>query len=154
MREIKFRGKQLGSGEWVYGHFIKTKNHKDNCYISQGDPYNDMGMMQGFVNVDPETVGQSTGLKDNNGKEIYEGDIIVTEAYPFFDNQQPNYRGVVEWIYSQWQVVLHCVNVAKAGISEGINQGLNDIGLDEGERFNDVLVIGNVHENPELLEEK
>jgi hypothetical protein len=44
--------------------------------------------------------------------------------------------------------------VAKAGISEGINQGLNDIGLDEGERFNDVLVIGNVHENPELLEEK
>lgn len=61
---------------------------------------------------------------------------------------------MVEWIYSQWQVVLHCVNVAKAGISEGINQGLNDIGLDEGERFNDVLVIGNIYENPELLEGK
>lgn len=47
-----------------------------------------------------------------------DGDVVTIEAM-----LRPNYRGVVEWIYSQWQVVLHCVNAAKGGISDGMNQG-------------------------------
>ena len=114
---------------------------------------------------------QSTGLKDKNGKLIYEGDIIVIpNQYPFYDYKNKedmkqdlnftegeikgesilNYIGIVEWIYSQWQYVYHCVNPKKRGISEGVNQGLNDFGFDET-RNTCYEVIGNIYENPELL---
>lgn len=114
---------------------------------------------------------QSTGLKDKNGKLIYEGDIIVIpNQYPFYDYKNKedmkqdlnftegeikgesilNYIGIVEWIYSQWQYVYHCVNPKKRGISEGGNQGLNDFGFDET-RNTCYEVIGNIYENPELL---
>ena len=116
---------------------------------------------------------QSTGLKDKNGKLIYEGDIIVIpNQYPFYDYKNKedikqdldstegeikgesilNYIGIVEWIYSQWQYVYHCVNPKKQGISEGVNQGLNNFGFDET-RNTCYEVIGNIYENPELLDE-
>lgn len=115
---------------------------------------------------------QCTGLKDHNNNLIYEGDIIVIpNQYPFYDYKNKedmkqdlnstegeikgesilNYIGIVEWIYSQWQYVYHCVNPKKLGISEGINQGLNDFGFDETENTC-YEVIGNIYENPELLE--
>lgn len=115
---------------------------------------------------------QCTGLKDKNAKLIYEGDIIVIpNQYPFYDykNEEDmkqdlnstegeikgesvlNYIGIVEWIYSQWQYVYHCVNPNKRGISEGINRGLNYFGFDEPENTC-YEVIGNIYENPELLE--
>lgn len=116
---------------------------------------------------------QCTGLKDKNGKLIYEGDIIViSNQYPFYDYKNKedmkqdlnstegeikgesilNYIGIVEWIYSQWQYVYHCVNPKKQGISEGVNQGLNDSGFDET-RNTCYEVIGNIYENPELLKD-
>lgn len=95
-------------------------------------------------------ITQFTGLHDKNGKEIYEGDIVVKDGYKWFDEGRPNYRGVVEWIYSQWQVVAYCINNEKRGISTGINEGLNDKGFEEG-TLSEWEVIGNVHENPELL---
>lgn len=115
---------------------------------------------------------QCTGLKDKNGKLIYEGDIIVIpNQYPFYDYKNKedmkqdlnstkgeikgesilNYIGIVEWIYSQWQYVYHCVNPKKRGISEGVNQGLNDFGFDETKNTC-YEIIGNIYENPELLE--
>lgn len=94
---------------------------------------------------------QFTGLKDKHGIEIFQGDIVTCDAYPFIDEGKQNYVGTVEWIYSQWQVVLHCVNPAKAGISDGMNQGLNETGLEEGEQFHDLTVIGNIHENADLV---
>lgn len=96
---------------------------------------------------------QYTGLKDRNGKEIYEGDIVVKSGYMWFDGGHPNYRGTVEWIYSQWQVVAHCVNSEKSGISDGTNEGLNEEGFEEGKK-SDWEVIGNIYQNPELLEAK
>ncbi len=126
-----------------------------------------------FVKEEDLKIMQCTGLKDKNGKLIYEGDIIVIpNQYPFYDYKNKedmkqslnstkgeikgesvlNYIGIVEWIYSQWQYVYHCVNPNKQGISEGINQGLNDFGFDETENTC-YEVIGNIYENPELLKD-
>lgn len=89
---------------------------------------------------------QYTGLKDRNGKEIYEGDILTSEMYPFQDEGKHNYHGVIEWIEEEasFYMTKRLANKEKRGISDGISQPIEQI-----EEFE---VIGNIYSNPELVE--
>ena len=109
---------------------------------------------KGFVPVPPERseevhLMQFTGLLDKNGKEIYEGDIIVVRRYPFFalnspkKDDKPNYVGSVEWFDEDccWSYAMWCVNPELAGVAVGDS-------LHKDEKYE---VIGNIYETPDLL---
>ena len=106
---------------------------QDNLYIYYEDTF-------------PYIIMQSTGLKDKNGVEIFEGDILTTEQYPYQVEGEYNYHGVVEWDKESagYIVVKYVVNPLISGISNGM--------ADRFEEVDGFEVIGNIYKNPELLE--
>ena len=93
MREIKFRGKRIDNGEWVFGYFTTVD---DKAFIQEQNPMRYPPDDEVVI----ETIGQYTGLHDKNGVEIYEGDEVVDErgnkAYIAFLPQEMGYVLVFE----------------------------------------------------------
>lgn len=129
MREILFRGKQLDNGEWVYGYYV----HIGPVSCQRAYIIPEYASAIYVKEVDPSTVDQYTGLKDKNGKRIFEGDILGTRYYYFSpDNVAVE---VVKWFCNSWV------------LQEGDHPPTM---LEEDEIMPYSEVIGNVHDNKGL----
>ena len=139
MRQIKFRGKSLRDGEWFYGNLF-DRDTKGNTHITT--------LERGCLVIDPETVGQFTGLTDEFNREVYEGDIIMLDGSPemgarvvVFYEESFNIATRKEYYYLQ----------------QGAHPYLNDYAhmdcLNTWSNSGLVRVVGNIYDNPELLED-
>lgn len=137
-REIKFRGKRLDNGEWVYGSLLISGPQEKSLEPLH---YFVCPLDNGYYRVIPETVGQYTGLKDKNGTEIYEGDIVNCEK-----RGAAFYRSVV--VYNSI-MGRHDVNAMDCMFPMTLDCCEDDISING----NDYDVIGNIYENLELLKE-
>ncbi|EAF4548972.1 hypothetical protein CYH00_14065 [Listeria monocytogenes serotype 1/2a] len=133
MRGIEFRGKIVGAEGFVYGKLLAPLA-SGNAYIAY-----DVNEVRSFVyisrseKVDPETVGQYTGLKDKYGKKIFEGDIVDISVYDRLD--WSSIKGKVVFLNGAWLV-----------------EDVGHFAITLQSETNEIEIIGNVHENLGLWE--
>ena len=161
MRE--YRGKWIDTGEWVNGWFLRQPNFDSkNCGYLIADL-----ATQAWLPVDPKTIGQLIGRCDENGKEIYEGDIVKKcVEIKIYDNNWKKWNSykktdvifTVEYTndakIAHWMGNVAMYRLANPVILEFPNDSsyrydnLNDYYF----RANEIEVIGNIHDNPELID--
>ena len=140
MREIEFRGKEEVTKEWVYGDLIsnlwcnaKTGKPDTSIIPMDSDITEGYEIQEYIVDVIPETVGQFTGLNDKNGKKIFEGDILSS---------------------SEWSCLCEVIwngggfTIKQGETTQNLKTNLEDY---YGNEF-EAEIVGNIHDNPELLE--
>lgn len=143
MREIKFRGRRLDDMAWAHGDLHKEYRGEAFIMTYEGKSIlsiDDIDNLFYNVSVDPMTIGQFTGLKDKHCKEIYEGDIIkwrpITGADQFF-------KGIVRWCKVFACFAIYSINYRDFPYEMDWVKVLQ----------NGLEVIGNIYDNPELLED-
>lgn len=142
MREILFRGKRVDNGEWVFGSYAFEPRRKG----AFGQIISDLDHERHYIvskknyeywEIIPETVGQFTGMYDRNGKKIFEGDIVKT----YFESYTHSWEevGVVTEFCGAYGIESADGKRFRAFINESVYTRSHE-------------VIGNIHDNPELLE--
>ena len=142
MRTIKFRGRcakdSRYAGEWVYGACVQCEKSDDVLIVAA---INDRCSCS--YHVEPDSVGQFTGLHDKNGEEIYEGDILQWGLHGL--EKEAKIKQVVEFRFGAFGYVCDSIDTFVSYIG---NTNFNFWAKGTDERFE---VIGNIHDNPELL---
>lgn len=145
MREILFRAKRIGDGEWVEGYYaMMGKGNLIRHYIVQNcaltglfeDPEDNMYFND--VEIDPETIGQYTGKTDEGGKKIFEGDIVGFIDLYSTESGYSESSCLGEVIWSKEECCFHVTNRLSA---------------ESWEVLDECKVVGNVFDNKELLYE-
>ena len=125
MRDILFRGKRLDNGAWVYGSLLQVEC-EDGSIVTAIFDRKDSG---GDAEVHPSTVGQYTGLTDKNGERIFEGDVLTVDGEDGFFG--------LEFQEDTARFVMYGDSIV--------------VDFDNFWSY-EVEVMGNIHDNPELLE--
>lgn len=129
MREILFRGKSRKTGEWIYGYLVDSIEYETErpvvAIVESDSLLFPMSRMVGYTEVDPDTVGQYIGMSDLYGSKIFEGDILESPVKVFNKLHGNGTRLVITEIRN-------CRNVVWCA--------------------QDFSIVGNIHDNPELLE--
>ena len=143
MRQIKFRGRGIAGdhkGEWGYGDL----SHGRTITIWLEEKHYGHGF-----EVDPATVGQYTGLTDKDGREIYEGDIVECVSWNEYFSS-PETGGVMEPFRRRMTVEFRNGGFKMVEpMPEPMKDNVWDI-IYNG----DIMVVGNIHDNPELMDKK
>lgn len=144
-REIRFRGKRIDNKEWAYGDLLQY-NDGSVCIGVRSKTFTDDGYQNveysNVYYVDEYTIGQFTGLYDKNGKEIYEGDIVRFYFMTFKTGtselfQTSNFLGEIKTNkYNQYMI-----------LSNGL-----EIHIENAIKYGEI--IGNIHDDPELLKQQ
>jgi uncharacterized phage protein (TIGR01671 family) len=131
MREIKFRGKRIDNGEWVYGNYV---NDNQGHFITVP-----LKIAHHLVAVNPDTVGQFVGLHDMMGEEIYEGDIV-------------RYNGNCISVIIFGNIGYDSARNGLTGFGYGshYDEEYDFIELHYGDDPHEIEVIGNIHEQTEM----
>lgn len=160
MRTIKFRGKRFDNGEWVVGDLLHiaggcliyfgSNTDTSEPDIEKSNPIAVEFFKDEIAVVDPDTVGQFTGLYDKNGKDIYEGDILKGRTNKWKMESKPapyDFIGYVRW-EGQCDVGLQWVLTTLDSVgSAPLNWYVNCVAID----YSTGVIIGNIHDNPELI---
>ena len=137
MRQIKFRAQDIASNKWLYGDL---RHHKDDvCIFEQGGNKGEQ--------VKRDTIGQFVGLKDKNGKEIYEGDILRSPS----GNIVAVEFGYKEHIVKHGRPQITDSFACYGWIAKNVKNGITDFFDNE---FAAGEVIGNIHDDPQLIDMK
>ncbi len=144
MRTIKFRGKILKTGKWTYGFYVHLEDsfrgrETHRIYTGMADSTPDCGgydYSEDCEEVDPKTVGQSTGLHDNEGNEVFEGDIIRYRTTDDRYKKNPKFA-ITQVRFDERNAKFTCDVYWRDLYEERI-----------------VEVLGNIHDNPGLLQQK